>query len=188
MGYPLLILGVALWSGAHLFKRIAPERRAVLGDSGKGLVAILLVLSIVMMTFGYQWAAPVWLWYPPAFLIHVNNLLMFLAVYLFVASVMQTGITRQIRHPQLTAVKTWALAHLLVKGTLEALILFGGLLAWAVVSVILINRAQRNWVRPGPSSAVREVAAVVIALVATVVIGYLHGWLGAWPFAGTGPF
>ncbi len=182
MGYPLLILGVALWSGAHLFKRLAPERRAVLGEAGKGLVAILLLLSIAMMYFGYRWAAPVLLWQGPFFLTHVNNLLMVFALYLFVASGMQTAITRRIRHPQLTAVKTWAVAHLLVQGTLAGVILFGGLLAWAVVSVILINRAQRDWVRPGPSSAVKEIGAVVLALVATVVVGYIHYWLGVWPF------
>ena len=36
----LLISGVALWWAAHLFKRLAPERRAALGDKGKALVAI----------------------------------------------------------------------------------------------------------------------------------------------------
>jgi len=65
MGYLILILGVALWSGAHLFKRLAPERRAAMGDAAKGPVALALVLSIVLMVIGYRWAEPVWLWYPP---------------------------------------------------------------------------------------------------------------------------
>ncbi|MCC5989832.1 MAG: NnrU family protein [Pararhodobacter sp.] len=183
MGYVLLIAGVALWSGAHLFKRLAPVRRAAMGDSAKGLVAALSLLAIVMMIFGYQWAPTVRLWYPPPFLTHVNNLLMVLAFYLFAASILQTGITRRIRHPQLTAVKTWALGHLLVKGTLEGLILFGGLLAWAVVAVIMINRAQRHWDRPAPAGWPREAAAVVIALIATYLVGQIHAWLGVWPFA-----
>ena len=51
------------------------------------------------------------------------------------------------RHPQLTAVKIWAVAHLLVNGDLASLVLFGGLLAWAVVEVIVINRSE-VWVRP----------------------------------------
>ncbi len=182
MGYLLLIAGVALWSGAHLFKRIAPERRAAMGDSARALVAVLSVLAIVMMTFGYQWTPTVWLWHSPPFLVHVNNLLMLFAIYLFVASAMQTAITMRIRHPQLTAVKTWAVGHLLVKGTLEAVILFGGLLAWAVVSVIMINRAQRHWDRPGPSGWPREAVAVVVALVATFAVGHIHAWLGVWPF------
>lgn len=35
----LLLLGLALWVLAHLFKRVAPARRAALGDPDKGLVA-----------------------------------------------------------------------------------------------------------------------------------------------------
>ncbi len=39
----LLLLGLALWVGAHLFKRLAPGPRAALGNAGKGIVAVLLV-------------------------------------------------------------------------------------------------------------------------------------------------
>jgi uncharacterized membrane protein len=46
---------------------------------------------------------------------------------------MKTGTLRgKLRHPQLLAVKTWAVAHLLVNGDLASIMLFGGLLAWAV--------------------------------------------------------
>ena len=45
-----------------------------------------------------------------------------------------------IRHPQLTAVKLWAVAHLLVNGDSASLLLFGGLLVWAVLEVVIINK------------------------------------------------
>ena len=45
----LLILGVALWWGAHLFKRIAPHARAGMGQGGKGAVAAALILSVILM-------------------------------------------------------------------------------------------------------------------------------------------
>jgi len=177
-----LILGLVLWSGAHLFKRVAPERRAVLGDGGKGIVAIAIVASVVLMVLGYRnWFSPQ-LWYPPAFLTHVNNLLMLFAFYLYAASGMKTRITGVIRHPQLTAVKTWAVAHLLVNGDLASVILFGGLLAWAVAEVVLINKAQPTWTRPEPASAGKEVGAVVGAVVVMVAVGWIHGWLGYWPY------
>lgn len=182
MGYVILILGVALWSGAHLFKRLAPARRAAMGEKGKGLVALALLASIVLMVIGYGRAEYVSLWQLPGFVTHLNNLLMVLALYLFVASTLKTAIIRRIRHPQLTAVKTWALAHLLVQGTLAGVILFGGLLAWAVVSVIVINRANRAWTRPAPAGATKEVMAIGAALVATVVVGMIHTWLGVWPY------
>lgn len=178
----LLILGLLLWSAAHLFKRVAPERRAVLGDGGKGLVTIAVLASVVLMVIGYRnWISPQ-LWFPPAFLIHVNNLLMLLAFYLYAASGMKTRLVRVIRHPQLTAVKTWALAHLLVNGDLASVILFGGLLAWAVAEVVLINRAQPDWTRPEPAPMAKEIGAAVGAVVVLVVVGYLHYWLGVWPF------
>lgn len=184
MGYLLLILGLLAWSGGHLWKRLAPAGRAAWGEKGKGLVSLLSLGGIVLMVLGYRWAdAPV-LWQGPTFLTHVNNLLMLLAFYLFAASGMKTGITRVIRHPQLTAVKTWAVAHLLVNGTLADLILFGGLLAWAVVSVILINRAQPVWTKNPSAPVGKEIGAVVGAVVVMGAVGWLHGWLGPWPFGG----
>lgn len=182
MGYLILAAGVALWSGAHLFKRLAPARRAAMGDGARGLVTGLLAVAIVLMVLGYGRTEPVWLWQPPSWARHVNNLLVLFAFYLFAASGMKTRITRVIRHPQLTAVKTWAVAHLLVVPTLAGLILWGGLLAWAVVSVIVINRANRDWVRPAPAPVGKEIGAVAGAVVVMGVVGWLHGWLGPWPF------
>jgi uncharacterized membrane protein len=178
----LIILGLILWWGAHLFKRLAPARRAALGDPGKGLVALAVLAGVVLMVLGYRGNTAPDLWYPPAFLTHVNNLLMLLAVYLFAASGMKTRITRVIRHPQLTAVKTWAVAHLLVNGDLASIVLFGGLLAWAVVEVIVINRAEPRPAPNPPAPVGTEVGAVIGAVVATLAIGWVHGWLGVWPF------
>ena len=178
----VLILGVALWSAAHLWKRLAPDSRAGFGDKGKGLATLGILAGVVLMVVGYRGAEVVQLWYPPAFLTHVNNLLMLLAVYLFAASGMKTLVTRAIRHPQLTGFKAWAVAHLLVNGDLASVILFGGLLAWAVVSVILINRAQPVWTKPERSTPGREIGAIVGAVVVTGVIGWIHNLLGYWPF------
>lgn len=180
----LMILGLALWSGAHLFKRLAPDMRAGMGDRGKGIIAVALILSVVLMVIGYRgWDAPQ-LWNPPAFLTGINNLLMLFAFYLYAASGMKTRITRVIRHPQLTAVKTWAVAHLLVNGDWASVILFGGLLAWAVVEVIVINRANRDWVRPPPAPMSKEIGAVVGAIGVLIVVGFIHTWLGYWPYGG----
>jgi uncharacterized membrane protein len=178
MGYALLILGVLAWSGSHLWKRLAPASRQGFGEAGKGIVTAASLAGIVLMGLGYRWADTTVLWDSPRFLNHVNNLLMLLAFYLFAASGMKTGITRVIRHPQLTGVKTWAVAHLLVNGTLADLILFGGLLAWAVVSVILINRAQPVWSKNPPAPMGKEIGALVGAVVAVLAVGWLHGWLG----------
>ncbi len=179
---PLLILGIILWSGAHLFKRLDPDARAKMGDAGKGIVAVASLAAIGLMVVGYRGAEVVTLWSPPAFLTHLNNLLMVLAIYLFVSSGAKTWITTRIRHPQLTAVKTWAVAHLLVNGDLASVVLFGGMLAWAVVSVILINRSTDAWVPAHDVPVKNEVQAVVGTVIVLAVVGFIHNWLGYWPF------
>ena len=180
----LLILGLALWWGAHLFKRLAPDARARMGGSGRAVMTVLILLSLPLMYYGYgQAKAAGYPWWDrnPA-LVGINNLLMLLAFYLYAASGMRTAITRVIRHPQLTAVKTWAVAHLLVNGDLASFVLFGGLLAWAVVSVILIDRQERTWTRPAPAPVWKEGAAVVGTLVVVGAVMALHNWLGYQPW------
>jgi uncharacterized membrane protein len=184
MGTVILTLGVALWAGAHFFKRLMPERRAAMGETGKLLVTGALVASIVLMTWGYKLADPIWLWGKQSWMVHLNNLLVFIGFYLFAVSGLKTRLHQRIRHPQLSGFKAWAVAHLLVVGTLQGVILFGGLLAWAVVSVILINRANRTWQRPPEAAMWKEGVALVGAVFAMLVVGQIHGWLGPWPFGG----
>ncbi|MFN3578263.1 MAG: NnrU family protein [Tabrizicola sp.] len=178
----LIILGLALWWAAHLWKRLAPASRARFGDPGKGVVAVGVLAGVVLMVMGYRGAGQIDLWYPPRFLVHVNNLLMLFAFYLYAASGMKTRITGVIRHPQLTAVKTWAVAHLLVNGDLASVVLFGGLLAWAVVEVILINRAEPRPAPPAPAAMGREAGAAVGAVVVMGVVMLIHNWLGVPPW------
>jgi len=182
MGWVLLIAGLALWIGSHTFKRLHPAQRAAMGDKAKAFVALANVLAIVLMVIGYQQAAFVTVWSSPAFFTHINNLLMIIAVYFFFAGSAGAGIASKIRHPQLTGFKTWAFAHLLVNGDLASILLFGGLLGWAVWQMILINRAEPDWTRPTGKGMVFEVIYGVVALGIYVVIGLAHNYLGVWPF------
>jgi uncharacterized membrane protein len=178
-----LVIGVALWAYSHLMKRVTPGFRASLGDGpGKGVVAVLSLLAIWAMVYGYGAAAVVDLWYPPEFMRHINNLLMVIAVILVNMGYSRGVMRTWLRHPMLTSVKVWALAHLLVNGDLASLVLFGGLLAWAVVDVILINRMQPEWQRPAKGPVVNDVIYLAISAVVVGVIGYLHTWAGYPPF------
>jgi len=178
----ILILGVALWAGAHLFKGLAPAKRAALGVKGKGLVAVALVVSIVLMVIGYKTADGAVLWGRSSALVGINNLLMLLAFYIYAASVRGTRITRWIRHAQLTAVLVWSFAHILVNGDTPSFVLFGGLAVWAVVQMLVINRvegARAPYVAPAMKS---EILAAVISLVAFTIVALIHLWLGVNPF------
>lgn len=181
----LLILGLILWVGAHYFKRLAPGARAKLGEPGKGLVAVLIVAGVVLMIIGYRGADFIPVWNPPAFMTHINNLLMLLAFWIFGSSAAKGAKAwpaHKTRHPQLLAIKTWALAHLLVNGDLASIILFGGLLAWAVVSVILINRAEPGWTPPPHAGRATYIRLVVITSVIFALVVTIHAWLGVSPF------
>lgn len=178
----ILILGVALWWAAHLLKRLAPGLRDRLGRGG---VAGLLALSVLLMILGYRMTdGPYW-WGATAPLKGINNLLVLAALYLFAADGMKTRITAHIRHPQLTGFALWAFAHLLPNGDLPSFVLFGGLFLWALVEIAVLNRALPRWTPPaGPFRGSREVMALAGALIVMLVIGAIHSLLGYNPFGG----
>ena len=177
-----LILGLILYSGSHLFKRLLPDRRAAMGDAGKAVVALISLAGIVLMVIGYRAAPVTEVWTPPAFLTNLNNLLMLIAVFLLGIGKMRGVVRTKLRHPMLGAVKVWALAHLLVNGDLASIVLFGGLLAWAVISLILINKAEPVWVRPEVGPLRNDLIFAGISVLIFGVITYVHTWLGVSPF------
>ena len=182
----LLILGMILWVGAHYFKRLMPDQRAALGDKGKGVIAVALVVSLVLIIIGYRGAAFIDVWYPPSFLTHINNLLMVLAFWVYGSSAAKGAKAwpaNKTRHPQLMAVKIWATAHLLGNGDLSSIILFGGMLAWAVGSVILINKAEPDWTPPPAAGKATYIRLIVITAVVFVIVVGIHSWLGVSPFS-----
>ena len=188
---PIMILGLALWWATQLFKIKRPEARAALDrrigkGAARGLMTVLTLAAVALMVIGYQRADFVNLWYPPAFMVHINNLLMLLAVFFFIAGGIPSPVRTRIRHPQLIGTKTWAVAHLLVNGDLASVVLFGGILAWAVVAMVGINRRDgAEWERPPVRSAARGWTLHVIGtLVVFGVIAVLHFYAGVSPFPG----
>ncbi|MBC6438482.1 MAG: hypothetical protein GDA52_10200 [Rhodobacteraceae bacterium] len=182
MSYFVLLLGVALFAGAHWFKRLAPDARARLGQPGKGLVSLLLLAAIILMVIGYRNAEVVNIWEPPDALKHITNLLVLIGFWLFALSVIPGRISARVRHKQLAGVKAWALGHLLANGDLASILLLGGMLGWAVGSVILINRAQPAWDHPADASVRNDAIALGAGLAAYVLVAFIHNWLGVYPF------
>ncbi|MEM8730350.1 MAG: NnrU family protein [Pseudomonadota bacterium] len=182
MGWILLIAGVGLWWAAHLYKRMAPAQRAELGDKGKGYVAIALVISILLMIFGYRWTGFVQVWSPPGFFVHINNLLILVAIFMMSPAPKKGRVLSTMRHPMLTGFGLWAFAHLLVNGDLASIFLFAGLLAWVPVQIQFINSAEPEWTAPEPGSYAKDGMFLVGSIILLVIIGVIHGWLGPWPF------
>ena len=177
-----ILAGLILWSGVHFWKRIDPAGRAKMGEKGKGVVALGSILGIVAMVIGYRVAEGNVYWGRSMAMTGINNLLMVFAIYLFAASGAKTRVTKAIRHPQLTAVVVWAIAHLLVNGDTPSFLLFGGLGLWAIAEMIVISRAQGP---RGPYHAVpikKEITAVVATVIVTAIVSAIHIWLGYNPF------
>ncbi|SDC52430.1 NnrU family protein [Ruegeria marina] len=178
MGFVLLILGVALWWAAHLFKRVRPAQRAAMGARGKGMVALALLVSIVLMVIGFRMTPYVHVWAPPAYMTHANNLLMLVAIWMMSPAGTKGKLLHKMRHPQLAGFRAWAAAHLLVNGDLASIILFGGLFIWGIIEVAVINAAEPDWT-PGPEGTLAKDGMFLVAsIVLLAVIGYIHGLVG----------
>lgn len=177
-----LILGVLLWTLAHFFKRLAPGLREPMGDKGKGLVALALVTSIVLMVLGYRAAEGAVYWTRAPMLTGINNLLVLFAFYLFAADGMKTRAKGWFRNPQLAAVSIWAVAHLIVNGDVPSFVLFGGLLIWAQLEILVLNRATPRPAKPAPAAMGKEAGALVGAILVFGVVAMIHTWLGYNPF------
>ena len=181
----LLILGLALWVGAHLFKRLAPGVHGALGSKAKPLVAVLLVASVVMMVVGYRAADGAVYWGRSPALVGINNLLMVLAFYVYAVGGPKgprIWLGTKLRHPQLIGFSIWAFAHLLVNGDAESIILFGGLLAWAQAEIAIINMQDGPWTPPARAPMKKEIIYIVAAIVGTVVVMVIHNFLGVQPW------
>ncbi len=178
----LLILGLLLWSLVHLSVAVVPGlRQNLMNRLGagpyRGLFSLVIVASLVLIVMGWKQFPGGQLYIPPAGLRHATMSLMPIALILFVASKFPSDIRRVIRHPQMVAVKTWALAHLLSNGETRSVILFGGLMAWAVAETIFINRRDGARIKPEPTGVGRVVATVVIGIVVTGVVMFVHPWI-----------
>lgn len=173
----LLVSGLAIWIAAHLFRRVMPRQREAMGKWGRPVVAVLIVISLVMIVFGYRQAEETFLYVLPGWSWHLNNLLMLVAIFLMDVGRVRGVVRTRIRHPMLTGVLVWSVAHLLVNGDLPSLVLFGGMAVWAVLEIIVINRAEGVWLRPERGSWFSDGKILALSLVLYAVIVAIHDWL-----------
>jgi len=177
-----LWLGLIVWSVAHAMPCCAPGVRAALierlgANPYKGVFALVIVGSIVLMVLGWRSATIDIVYEPPAWGRHLAMLLMLAAFLLFAFSHGESNLRRFIRHPQLTAVVVWAIAHLLANGDSRSVVLFGVLGVWAVVEMLLLNRRDGALVPPEPRAWRAELKPVVIGVVIYAIFIALHPFL-----------
>jgi uncharacterized membrane protein len=179
MGWVLLILGLILFLGAHVFVTCRAQRDAVVARIGlwpyKGLFALVSVVGIILIGYGFgQYRATGWIdvWHPPRWTYYLTQILMWPASILVVAAYIRGNIWRTLKHPMLVGVKTWAVAHLISNGDLGSIVLFGSFLAWAVYDRITLKRRSDPGAPPIPAGGRRrDWIAIAVGTVLYLALG-----------------
>ena len=174
--------GLVAWSLAHAVPclDLAWRRRAIdrLGAGPyRGLFSLVILASLVAIVFGWRSTGTQLFYALPAWIVWVSNALMGLAFLFFAASGVATNIKRHVRHPQLFAVIAWSVAHLLANGDSRSVLLFGGMGAWAVTSILLLDRRDGPRVPSPPLPWLVEIKPIVGGVVAFAIVAALHGLL-----------
>lgn len=167
----LLILGLALFLATHAVTMKRDLRQHMidrLGATGfKAIYSVAALLGLLLIIYGFgQYRANHWIniWMPPVWTKHLALLLLLPVFVLLAASGRPGWIQSKTKHPMLLAVKIWATGHLLANGDLGSMLLFGAMLAWAVMARISAKKRPEEIARSAASTAVTFGANDMIAL------------------------
>ncbi len=182
-----LVCGIVLWAAIHFVPAVLPGLRskiiAAMGEKPyRGVFALVVLAALIMIIAGWRSSVPMVIYVPRSWGSNFAFLLMFVAVVLFGAAHAKTNIKRVIRHPQLTGMLFWAIAHISANGDSRSLVLFGGLGLWAAIQMSLINHREGVWIKPERASLKNEAIGATIGAVVFLVLIALHPY-----FAGVSP-
>lgn len=183
----LLIFGLIVFLGPHVFTMMRGGRSAAIARLGEGpyraIYSIVSTVGLVLVIWGFgRYRANDWvdIWYPPVWTRHLALLLVWVAFICLAAAYLPGRIKTVLKHPMLAGIKIWALAHLLANGDLGSILLFGSILAWAVLARISMKRRKDEVVDHGgpltpPSGWRNDVLVLVIGTIAWFVFArWLH--------------
>lgn len=146
-----LLLGLLLFIGVHSISTQTDLRNGLVARFGeaafKGIYSLVALAGLTLIVLGYHKAQVMpgknpMLWQPPSWGRHAAMTLLLPVFPLLIATYLPGRIAAAVRHPMITAVKFWALAHLMVRGDAASLLMFGGLLTWAVFDRISLKRRE----------------------------------------------
>lgn len=146
-----LIVGLVLFLGSHVLttRRAArADLRARFGANRyKRAYSIIALLGFALICYGfadYRADGYTRIWTPPKALTPIAMLMM-LPTFVLLAATNSGGLIQgKIKHPMLSGIQIWALAHLLTNGDLGSMVLFGSFLAWAIYARIAIEQREAD--------------------------------------------
>ncbi len=184
----LLLAGVTLFCVVHLFPALAPASRDNLtfkiGENAyKGVYSLLVLAGLVLIVFGWKSTVPRPVYTPLLAPGVLPSVLVFVGLVLFFAARLGGYLKRVLRHPQMIGTMLWAVSHLLTNGDSRSVILFGSLLFWAALEIVLCNRRDGPRAELPAASARHDVIAVAVGAAAFALLGHFHVRLfGVAPF------
>lgn len=186
----LLLSGLILFLGIHSISIVAlplRERLAAVSEIvWKLFYSVISLLGLYLIIQGYaelKTAATV-LYVTPQWTRHLAALLLLPIFILFFAPYFPGKIKYTTRHPQLIAVKLWAVAHLLVNGTVADVLLFGSFLLWAVADRLSMSNRPLRAVPSVIKSKTNDMIVLVLGIAVYLATAFwLHETLiGVRPF------
>jgi len=179
MGLAILVIGLAVFIGAHVFVTRREARAALIARIGerpyRGLFALVSIAGVVLIAWGfaaYRHTGYVQVWTPPSFTRYLTQILVWPAIILMTAAYIPGDIKRTLKHPFLAGVKLWAVGHLIANGDLGGIILFGAILAWAVFDRISLKRRTDPGGPPIPVGGRRnDLIAIVVGTIIYLALG-----------------
>jgi uncharacterized membrane protein len=181
----ILLLGIGLFLGAHVFSTFRGARAALIERLGanvyKGLYSLVAGGGLILIIWGfarYRSEGIIQIWDPPTW---TRHLAMPLVWFAFVAIASRRAppsrIRGALRHPTLVAIKSWAAAHLLANGDLGGMLLFGSFLGFAVYDRIAVKR-RGDLGAPRTDAFTRgDAIALGVGTALFALVLWLHPWL-----------
>ena len=185
-----LLLGLVLFFGIHSVSVVAlPLRDRLAAKSELGWKAFYSLISIIGLYLIIQGYADMklnqtLLYVTPVWLKHLAALLLLPVFVLLFTPYFPGRISKAAKHPMLLAVKLWAVAHLLVNGSLSDVLLFGSFLVWAVVDRISMKSRPS---RPVPGAPESQMNDIILIIGGGIVYVLIAGW-GHKALFGIAPF
>lgn len=180
----VFIIGLLLFFVPHILPLLMPNLKpSVVSKFGagrwKGVYSVLSILGLVLIVFGwrqYRELAPM-IYEPREWGGHANMLLTWIALVLLSVPRSKPGkILAAVKHPMVVGTIYWSIGHLLANGDLASVLLFGLLLAFALISrVIEFRKGDPNPRFVGYRSDIIAIGAGTF--IYAVILFFGHVWL-----------
>lgn len=172
----ILIFGLALFFANHAIPMFPRFRAALIELLGTTTYQVLFSLEALAATglivWGYSTADTTYWYAPVEGGRHLTMVLVLLAFMFLAAFALKGHIRKKFRHPMSIGVALWAVGHLVANGDSVSVVLFGGLLVYSLLDILISSGTKP---RPDFTPQIsHDIIAVLAGTVIYAILLYLH--------------